>query len=251
MKLLMCPPLYYRSGAEERQRALSQWRGLYRLLQDQLAVDVDLLEPRPDVPSLVHVGTGGFLAGGTLVADCLADGSGTPESEPLENFFLVRGYHIEHLHMHAGFEGNRNFLAWGDTLFAGLHAGNLSGGQGEIEAIVDTEVVGLEIANGWPGPLATGLCLLGEGEALFCPTAFTDAARAKLEARIPRLVAVDEKKGSAAMGNALIVGRDVIVPQNHSVVVPTLESQGLTVHECPLEEFSEEGGPRTLVLQLE
>ena len=250
MKLLMCPPLYYRTGAEERKRALSQWRTLYRLLREELSVDVDLLEPRPDLPDLAHVGNGGFLAGDTFIAGGLADALQKPESEPLENFFLVRGYHIAHCGKGVRFEGNRDLVPCNSTLFTAFNSAEQQGVQAEIQAVVEAEVVGLDLANGWPGPLATGLCPLGEGAAFFCAAAFTDEAREKVESRIPKLIPVDEKAGGAVIHNSLIVGSDVIVAESDVVVRPTLESVGLTVHELALDEFSGAGGPRSLALRI-
>jgi N-dimethylarginine dimethylaminohydrolase len=252
MKLLMCPPLYYRHRSEERERALSEWRGLYRLLRDELQVEVDLLEPRPDLPALAHVGSGGFVAGDTFIASCNPDSTRETESEPLENFFLVRGYDIKHLDSEVRFEGTRDLTTCNGTLFTGFHSEDLQyRAQEEIGAILGSEVVGLELAAHWQRPLANCLCPVGDEEAIFCPTAFTDTAREQLRSRISKLVPVDESEGGPGICESLIVGSDLIVAEGCTTVPSTLEDLGLIVHELPLNEFSEAGGPRTLALQLE
>ena len=152
MKLLMCPPLYYRQRPEERERALSQWQRLYRLLRDQLEVDVDLLEPKPNLPGLVHVGRGGFVVGDNFIVSRFPDVARELESEPLENFFLVRGYDIERFENEVQFEGNRDITAYNGTLFTGFHPGDALCAHEEIEDILGSEVVGLELAHHWQYP---------------------------------------------------------------------------------------------------
>lgn len=247
----MCPPLYFRSGAEERERALSQWRGLYRLLRDELSVDVDLLEPRPDLPDLAHVGNGGSLVGDTFCVGRAVAASGHAESPPLENFFLVRGYNIEYLSTDASFDGNQDLVGCGTILFSGSHSRDGQRVRVNMSASCTVAVMGLEFADGWAGPLTTCLCPVSEAEALFCPTAFTDEARRTLASRIPKLVPVDEKERDAGLFNSLIVGRDVVVAEGCSMVRPNLESLGLTVHELTLDVFSAAGGPRSLALHLD
>lgn len=246
----MCPPLYYRQRVEERERALSEWRGLYRLLRNQLGVAVDLLEPRPGLPALAHVGSGGFVAGDTFVASRSPEAQRDPHSEPLENFFLVRGYDIKHLQNDVRFEGDRDIAACNDTLFTGFHSGDAQCAHEELETILGSEVVGLELAEDWRCPLTTGLCPIGDDQALFCPTAFSDEGLERLESRIPKLVPVDQNNGGANICDSLIVGKDLIMAEGHRAVRPTLESLGLTVHELPLAEYSGAGGPRSLALRI-
>jgi len=246
----MCPPLYYRQRVEERERALSQWRGLYRLLHNQLDVDVDLLEPRPGLPGLAHVASGGFVIGDTFIASRSPHAATGAETEPLENFFLVRGYDIKHLEREVRFEGNRDIIDCNGTLFTGFHFGEAPCAHEEIQSILGSEVVGLELADDWRCPLATGLCPVGADQALFCATAFSDEGREKLESRIPRLVPVERNDGGAIICDSLVVGKDLIMAEGHRTVQPALESLGLTVHELPMAEYSGEGGPRSLALQL-
>jgi len=244
----MCPPLYYRQGAEERARALSQWRGLYLLLRDQLAVHVDLLEPRPDLPDLAHVGRGGFVVGNTFIASRFSDVA--IETGPLENFFLVRGYDIKHLEKEVRFDGSRDITVCNGTLFMGCHPGDAHRAHEEIQAILGSEIVRLELADHWPWPMTSCLCPVGNGQALFCSSAFTDRGREKLEARIPRLVPVDGMNGGAGICDSLIVEKDLIMAESFPSMQPALDSLGINAHELLLDEFSAAGGPRSLTLRI-
>jgi len=251
MKLLMCPPLYYRSSSEHRERALSEWRALYLLLRNELQVIVELLEPRPDMPGLAHVGSHGFVAGDTFIASSSRDASKETEIEPLENFFLVRGYDIKHFDHEVRFEGNRDITTCNRILFTGFHPCDAQcPPPEELASKLGTEVVGLELADSWQRPLANCLCPLGEEGALFCPTAFTDKGRGQLESRIATLVPVEAGDGDPNVCDSLSLGKNVIVADGPSTVTSTLGERGLRVHQLPLDEFSQEGGPRTLALQL-
>ena len=70
MKVLMCPPLHYEPApGEDGAAVMAEWRGLYRLLREELDVQVDLIgaEARP-MPKLVLAASGGFVWKDSFIA---------------------------------------------------------------------------------------------------------------------------------------------------------------------------------------
>ena len=252
MKVLMCPPLHYEPApGEDAAAAMGEWRGLYRLLRDELDVQVDLLEPRPDMPGLVLAAAGGFVWEDSFIAGWFRDKSRQPEREAWENFFLVRGYAMPVLPEGCCLEGERDVVAVGGTLFAGYHSDDELGAHGAVAEIVDGEVVSLRLSDSWDGPLDTCLCPLGEGRALYYPEAFDPTARRALQDHVRRVLRVDADDARSLGCNALIAGRSVVLPEGCRQTSADLQGAGFQVHTTPLGSYARHGaGPKALVLKI-
>ena len=174
----MCPPLHYEPAAgEDPSAVMAEWRGLYRLLRDDLDVQVDLLEPRPDMPGLVLAAGGGFVWEDSFIASRPRDASRRPEGEAWSNFFLVRGYFLRELPEDCGFDGERDLVLANGKLFAGYRAAADLATHRGLSEMVGQEVHSLRLSDAWPGPLDTCLCPLGAAGALLHPDAFDPASR--------------------------------------------------------------------------
>lgn len=252
MKVLMCPPLHQAPAAGEDPAAvMAEWRGLYRLLRDELDVQVDLLEPRPGLPKLVLAASGGFVWGGSFIASRLGDPSRRPESEAAANFFLVRGYRVPALPEGCRFDGQRDLAVVGGTVFAGHRSDEDLDAHRALSGVLGREVRSLRLSEDWDHPLDACLCPLGEDGALFHPDALDPAARRLLEERVPRLRAVDPADASRLGCNALAVGRRVVLPEGCGATVRELEREGFRVHVLPLAAYAREGaGPGALALKI-
>ena len=252
MRVLMCPPLHYEPApGEDASAVMAEWRGLYRLLRDELDVQVDLLEPRPDMPMLVLAASGGFVRDDSFIASRLQEDSRRLEAEAWENFFLVRGYAMPALPEGCRFEGERDLVAVGGTMFAGYRSEGDLAAHEALSRIFGGEVRSLGLSDAWDLPLDTSLCPLGDGSALFLPDAFDPAARKDLQHHVPRLHPVDADDARRLGCNALGAGRNVVLPEGCRGPAAHLEKTGFQVHHLPVGAYARHGaGPKALVLKI-
>ena len=251
MKVLMCPPLHYQPAeGEDTSTVMAEWRGLYRLLRDELDVQVDLLEPRPDMPTLVLAASGGLVCEDSFIASRFRENSRRPESQAWENFFLVRGYAMLGLPEDC-FEGERDLVAVGRTMFAGYRSDDDLAAHAAVAKVLGREVHSLRLSDVWDWPLDTCLCSLGDGSALFYPDAFDPSARKALHDYVPRLHPVDADDARRLGCNALVTGRNAVLPEGCPETAAHLEEAGFQVHSTPLRSYARHGaGPKALVLKI-
>lgn len=252
MKVLMCPPLHYEPApGEDASAVMAEWRSLYRLLRDELNVQVDLLEPRPDMPKLVLAASGGFVWNDTFIASRPRDVSRWPESEAWANFFMVRGYAMPELPEGCSLDGERDLVVADGTPFAGYRSDEDRMIHHAVSAILGREVQSLRLSDTWDGPLDTCLCPLGDGSALFHPDAFDPGARKALHDHVRRIHPVDADDAPRLGCNALVTGRNAVLPEGCPGTAARLEEAGFQVHNTPLGSYARHGaGPKALVLKI-
>ena len=249
----MCLPLYYgieyeinpwmsRSRQSQPELAKEQWRGLYRLVQDQLGVEVVLVEPRQGLPDMVFTANAGLVWQNKFIASNFRHEVRREEIPHFENWFQVRGYEIHHLPGENFFEGEGDLLMCGNLFFAGYHIrSDIHSHQG-IAEILQREVLSLELTNEWFYHLDTCFCPLGNNRALFFPGAFDSYALKVLEDRIPTLIPVQEGEARRFACNLIVVGDNVVMNDGCPAVRSSLEKLGYSVFETPLSEFIKAGG---------
>ncbi|MBI4488634.1 MAG: amidinotransferase [Deltaproteobacteria bacterium] len=262
MKLLMCPPLYYgieyeinpwmsRSRQSNPLLAQEQWRGLYRLLEDQLAVEIVLVEPRKGLPDMVFTANAGLVWNNKFIASNFRYEVRRGEVPHLENWFQVRGHEIFHLPEENFFEGEGDLLLCGDLFFGGYHIRSDILSHQKVAEILEREILSLELTSEWFYHLDTCFCPLGEGQAFFYPAAFDAYALKVLEDTIGTLIPVAEEEARRFACNAIVVEKNVVVNDGCPGIRKKLESLGFSVLETPLSEFIKAGGSaKCLVLKV-
>ena len=262
MKLLMCPPLHYgieyeinpwmsRSRQSDPEVAQQQWRKLYRILQDELSVEIALVEPGPGLPDMVFTANAGFVWDKKFIGSHFRHEVRRGESAYFENWFQVRGYEILRLSQEDFFEGEGDLLMCGDLVFAGYHIrSDVQSHQGVAE-ILQREILSLELTSEWFYHLDTCFCPLGEGQAFYYPLAFDDYAVTVLEKHIPDLIPAREEEAKRFACNAIVVDKSVVINDGCPQIREKLASLGFSVIETPLSEFIKAGGSaKCLVLKV-
>ncbi|MDD3420209.1 MAG: arginine deiminase-related protein, partial [Candidatus Gastranaerophilales bacterium] len=93
-KILMCSPEHYGIKYEinpwmdisiqsDNKKAIKQWQGLYKILKEDLGVDVQLVEPREDVPDMVFTANAAVMYG----KKALISRFKYPQRQPEEKYF--------------------------------------------------------------------------------------------------------------------------------------------------------------------
>ena len=262
MKLLVCPPAYYgieyeinpwmsRSQPSDRGQAWAQWDGLRRLLQEQLAVDIQLIGSQPGLPDMVFTANAGLVWDHKFIVSNFRYEVRRGEAAHFEEWFRQRGFTITRLPAELYFEGEGDLLKCGDTWFAGYHIRSDIIAHHKVAEIIEQEVLSLELTSDWYYHLDTCFCPLGNRRALYYPAAFDSYARTVLEDRIPELIPVCGEEAARFACNAIVVGDSIVMNDGCPKVRERLESLGITVFETPLGEFLKSGGSaKCLVLMI-
>ena len=253
MKVLMCPPLHYEPApGEDGAAVMAEWRGLYRLLREELDVQVDLLEPRPDLPKLVLAASGGLVWKDSFIASHPRDLSRRPESQAWANFFLVRGYAMPELPEECCLDGERDLVVAEGKLFAGYRAGENLAAHKAVSEFLYREVHSLCLSDEWEWPLDSCLCPLGAGRVLYHPEAFCPEGRGMVETQVPGLQPVDAGDARRFACNALVANGHTILPEGCESTAARLEQEGFQVHTVPVSSYARHGaGPKALALKVE
>lgn len=253
MQFLMCPPTYYgieyeinpwmsRSRQSDRQQAKTQWEGLRRLLQEQLAVDVQLIESQPGLPDMVFTANAGIVWENKFIVSNFRYDVRRGEVRHFERWFRSRGFEVIHLPEAHYFEGEGDLLRCGRTWFAGYHIRSDIVAHQRVADIIEQEILSLELTNEWFYHLDTCFCPLNESHALFYPPAFDPYARRVLENQIPYLIPVSTEEANRFACNAIVAGKSIAMNDGCPKVREQVESLGFAVFETPLGEFIKAGG---------
>lgn len=258
----MCQPLHYgieyeinpwmrRSRQSDLQAAQEQWRGLYRLLTQELKIHVELLEPIPGLPDMVFAANGGLVWGRKFIRSNFRYEVRRGEASHFENWFRVRDFEIFHLPEENFFEGEGDLLMCGDILFAGYHIRSDILSHQKIAEIVGREILSLELTNKWFYHLDTCFCPLAKDRAFFYPPAFDSYALKVLENNVRTLIPVSEEEARRFACNAIVAEKNVVMNVGCPRIREKLESEGFSVFETRLSEFIKAGGSaKCLVLKV-
>ncbi len=262
MKLLMCSPEHYgieyeinpwmrRSRQSDPRVAQGQWDGLYRLLLDELKIEIHLVEPAQGLPDMVFTANAGLVWGNKFIASNFRHEVRRGEVAHFEKWFRARGYEIFHLPAENYFEGEGDLLMCGDLLFAGYHIRSDILSHEKVAEIVQREVLSLELTNEWFYHLDTCFCPLTNGHAMFYPQAFDSYALKVLENNLESLIPVRAEEAKRFACNAIVAGNKIAMNDGCPAIRAKLETLGFSVSQIALSEFIKAGGSaKCLVLKL-
>jgi len=262
MRFLMCPPRHFgieyeinpwmsRSRQTDRELARDQWTRLYRLLRDELEIEIDLVEPRPGLPDMVFTANAGLVWQDKFISSRFRHAVRRGETPHFEKWFETRGYQIFHPPEESFFEGEGDLLLCGDLFFSGYHIRSDVQAHQAVAEIIEREILALELTSDWFYHLDTCFCPLSRGQALFYPPAFDTYALKVLENHIATLVPVPEEEARRFACNAVVAGNRVVMNEGCPKTRRQLEELGYSAYETPLGEFIKAGGgAKCLVLKV-
>ena len=263
---LMCPPEYFTVAyiinpwmhgnlrKIDNAVAKQQWRALYDTLTDHATVRLVL--PQPGSPDMVFTANAGLVKDRRFIVSRFRYPERQYEEPYFADWFMDRGYEVSLMPRDLPFEGA------GDALFdrgSGVlwmaHGHRSLSAAGEVLASrLGVEVLTLKLVDTRFYHLDTCFCPLEGGYVLYYPSAFDDASRAAIEARIPaaRRISIDEEDALAFACNAVNIDATVVVNRATAGFVKALGAKGFEVVQTPLSEFMKAGGSaKCLTLRLD
>ena len=261
-QILMCPPDYYginyeinpwmsRERPSDPVRAMSQWRDLKQLLEQEGA-EVCCLTPIEGLPDLVFTANAAMIDRRTAVLSHFRHPERQGEEPYNEAWLAQHGFAVHRLPQDLYFEGAGDALFCGETLLAGYRIRSDIRGHHEIGRALGRRVIPLELVDPYYYHLDTCFCPLAPDVAVWFPPAFDEYGRKAIESLVAELIPVEEPEARRFACNAVVVGRAVITNTGCPGLHRQLADRGFAARETPLDEFVKAGGSaKCLTLRLD
>ncbi|MDC0832294.1 TIGR00300 family protein [Geitlerinema sp. CS-897] len=256
IRILMCPPHHYdvdyvinpwmegNIHRSSRDRAETQWEGLYNILKDRAIVD--LVEPEKGWPDMVFTANAGLVLGTNVVLSRFYHPERQGEEPHFKRWFEKNGFTVHELPKDLPFEGAGDALLdrEGRWLWAGYGFRSELDSHPYLAKWLDIEVLSLQLVDDRFYHLDTCFCPLANGYLLYYPPAFDFYSNRLIEMRVPaeKRIAIDEPDAVNFACNAVNVNDVVVMNQASDDLKARLAEVGFTVIETPLNEFLKAGG---------
>jgi len=251
-ELLLCPPDHYgieyeinpwmdRRQNAEPALARAQWGALKAKLES-LGAKVELLAAQPSLPDLVFTANAGLTVGKRFIRSNFRFPQRRGEEPHFEEWFARRGFEILRLPEGLFFEGEGDALFCGDVLFCGYRFRSDIRSHRAIGEMLKCLVISVELVMDRFYHLDTCFCPLGDGSAMWYPEAFDDYGQRALRKRIPSLIDVAPEEARNFACNAVVLGREIVLPEGCPILYTELRERGFQPHPLPMTEFLKAGG---------
>ena len=259
---LMCPPDYYEIAYEinpwmsvrravDKAKAERQWTDFYELLTQNLKVKVELLKPVAGLPDLVFTANGGLVRKRIFIRSNFRHKERKGEAVYFEKWFRKKEYIIKTVEQPLCFEGEGDALFMGQELYTGFHFRSDVQAHDTISGYLRTSYFALELTDKRFYHLDTCFAPLNETTALVYLAAFEAYAQLILLENIPDPVRVSEDEALRFACNAVVVGKNVVIPSGCPETTKELEKRGFRVYALDFSEFIKAGGAaKCLVLRI-
>lgn len=261
-RMLLCPPDFYGvrysinpwmdpSQSVDHALAVRQWVGLKALLTE-LGCGVEVMRPQPEWPDLVFTANAALIHRQRCVLSQFKHPERQGETRWYRQWLGGEGYEMTTLDTDACFEGEGDALFCGKRLYCGHGFRTDPGVPVMLELVLGCEVVGLRLVNPHYYHLDTCFCPLADGLAVWYPDAFDVESQQRVRDDVSHLIEVSADEAARFACNAIVLGRELVLPDGCPEVAHTLERCGYHAHAVPMSEFIRAGGAcKCLVLALE
>ena len=254
-RLLVCPPDYFqidyeinpwmrRENGVDPARAVRQWQALMTVLEQDVGVGVERMQPVQGLPDLVFTANAGVVVGRRALVSRFRYPERQREETHFARWFRERGYEVLTLDPSLYFEGAGDLLGFPDTWFGGYRQRSDIRAFPKLSEIFQREIIPLELIDSRFYHLDTCFCPLSGGDLLYLPSAFDSYGQAAIAERVPedRRLAVPEEEALRFACNAVCVGKQVVIPAGCPLTTKLLEDRGYRAHPVQLDEVMKSGG---------
>ena len=258
----MCPPDHYEVAYEinpwmsvkrqvDQKAAAAQWKNYYDLLVSKLKARVELIDPAPKLPDMVFTANAGLVRKRVFIRSNFRHKERQGEETHFENWFRKNGYIVKSIERPFCFEGEGDALSMNDDFYTGFHFRSDVEAHDAVSGLLKTSYFALELADKRFYHLDTCFAPLDEKSALIFMPAFETYAQLVLMENVPDPILVPENEALKFACNALVLDRDVVIPDGCPQTAKELEKRNFRVHALNFDEFIKAGGAaKCLVLKI-
>lgn len=225
--------------------AVSQWQSLKNKLTE-LGINLWFIKPRPNLPDMVFAANAGLLVNDTFILSNFRYAERKGEEVWFRKFFEEQGYKV--IQSSCFFEGA------GDALFLSNHLVCGYGFRSDLESYseinYDNKLMA-ELIDPHFYHLDTCFCPLQDGQYLIFPEAFSQESLNQIRSVGNEEIIVPKEEALKFACNAVLIGRNVILPDGCPQTMTKLEERGYTPRPLDMSEFIKAGGAcKCLTLKL-
>ena len=251
-RLLLCPPDYYgieyeinpwmnRAENAVPEIARQQWGGLMTKLEN-LGCQVELLKPVAKLPDMVFTANAGMVVGQRFIRSNFRFAERRGEEPYYDEWFKLHGYEIVHLPKELYFEGEGDALFCSDILFCGYRFRSDIRSHQHLGELLKCLVISVELVEDRYYHLDTCFCPLSDGAAVWYPGAFDSYGQSAIRHHLNDLIEVHPEEATHFACNAIVLGKDVVLPEATPRLTAELNGRGYRTHPLPMTEFLKAGG---------
>lgn len=254
-KILMCPPDFYGIKYEinpwmnieiqsDHDKAEKQWQNLYKILSEDLKVDVKIVPPKEDVPDMVFTANAAVMYGKKAVIARFKYPQRQSEEAYFKQWFEQNGYEAITLPEDMAFEGAGDALYLDGILYSGYIPRSDIAAHTYISELLEIPVISLELANKNFYHLDTCFCPLEGGYLIYYPGAFDLYANNVIAENVPseKRIIVSDEEASYFTCNAVNIGKNVITNLTTERFSGLLKEKGFNHIQTDLSEYMKAGG---------
>jgi len=219
--------------------AVRQWERLLDVYRS-LGHTVELVEPVAGLPDMVYAANGGLIVDGKAVVARFAYPQRAGEAIAYAQWMTDHGF--EPMHTRHVNEGQGDLLVVGSTVLAGYGFRTDRSAHDEVAKLVGMPVISLELVDPRFYHLDTALAGLDDETIAYYPPAFSDDARARLQAMFPGAIEVTTADAYVLGLNAVSDGLHVVLPVAATGFAKQLTEAGFEPIGVDLSELLKGGG---------
>ena len=254
MNIFMCKPQHYGIFYEinpwmhinqpvNQPSSQKQWQNLYETLLN-LKTPVKLIEPISGLPDMVFTANAGLIYQNQVWISSFKNVERQPESHYFKAWFEKEGFEV--INAENNFTQSPAFEGTGDALFFNEHLAVGYGFRSDLSAynhpfFKQFNLIFCELIDPYFYHLDTCFCPLNSSLALWYPHAFSQKSQ-EIMRKMGELIPVSANEAKHFACNAVVIGRDVIVPAGCPETCKLLEEYGFNIHECEMSEYIKSGG---------
>jgi N-dimethylarginine dimethylaminohydrolase len=251
-RLLLCPPDFYGIEYEinpwmdlthkaDTRAASGQWGKLRKTLLS-VGCEVDLIEARPGLPDMVFTANAGLVFKQEFIRANFRYPQREGEAKPFEEWFSTHRYETVSLPQDLIFEGEGDALFCGEVLFCGYHFRSDIQSHQWLGTHLGCLVISVELVDPRFYHLDTCFCPLSGSTAIWYPPAFDEYGQAAIRAHVHDLIDVSPGEAFHFACNAIVLGKDLVMPSGCPELAETLSQRGFRWHDLDMSEFMKAGG---------
>ena len=250
--LLLCAPDHYgieyeinpwmsRARGADIPMTQAQWKELYDTLS-KLKCRIHLISPQPKLPDMVFTANAGLTVGRLFIPSNFRHQERAGEAPHFAKYMEDRGYEVSWLPKELYFEGEGDALFGGDALFCGYKFRSDINAHRAVADLLGCLVISVELVDPRFYHLDTCFCPLTDGGVMWFPAAFDEYGQRAIRDHVSDLIDVSSEEAACFSCNAVVIDRDIVLPEGAPKLVGKLQDRGFTCYPLPMTEFLKAGG---------
>ena len=250
-RYLMCPPTYFdvtyainpwMNPAQPTDAGLAraQWERL-RELYLALGHTVEVIEPVAGLPDMVFAANGAAVLNGQVLVAKFRYSQRIGEATAYREWFVNHGF-AEVYEPEFVNEGQGDYLYDGRLMLAGSDFRTDRQSHGEAQELFGCPVISLMLVDPRFYHLDTALSVLGDGDVMYFPPAFSPGSQRVLRRLYPNAIVTSDAVAADFGLNAVSDGRNVVLSQTATTLMEALRERGYTPIGVDMSELRKSGG---------